>query len=122
MSRGRSEQDAANGRKPMRPEVRTLLRGGGAILVLVSLYLTIDVLRFQVGSQRVDGQRVRIERDGSRYMAVVRFGVDGKAYEIKSGGYQGYQYLNPELRLAGPVPVLYRPDRPESGRIATPIE
>ena len=119
MTRGHRDGYTTTRQKPIGPGTRKSLMGAGAVLSLASLHLTIDQFLFHLGARQAEGQRVRIERDGSRYIAVVRYDVDGKAYEIKSGG---YQYLNPELRLAGPVPVLYRPDRPESGRIATPIE
>ena len=111
--------------KPIGPRAKIGFLVVGILPVAIGLFLIAEALLFQYGARRVDGERVRIESPtSSSAIAIVRYEVDGKAYEVASRTYGGRTgpRLNEELARVGPIPVLYRPEHPEAGRIATPIE
>ncbi len=92
-----------------------VLMGIGGLILLGGLALGFGSLRLVLYGERATGEVVENRREGDMYSPVVRFALpDGDVQRVVDLG-SG----TPDFAVGDRVAVLYRPDNPQSFRLAT---
>jgi hypothetical protein len=95
----------------------------GLILLAVALGLWSVGSRFRSGALSTQGTVVRMvnHRDsegGSGHLPIVQYRVDTQSYEVAGT----VSSTPPAYHVGDLVPILYRPEKPEDGRIDSMLE
>ena len=91
--------------------------GGGLLFVALGFGMSLSSLRFLFGSATAQGTIVQVkddpyQRNGRAWYPVVEYQVDGRTYTYTGVGSESSSYS-----VGQKVPIVYRPEHPDSARI-----